>query len=126
MKLPRRERREQKQEQEAPLFGQSHLEEQTVGTHPRLSEAQSGVIQFHEVPTDYSADWHPAPERLVFTLAWKNFPLGPETLVTVEFHEADGETDVVLVQERLGTVRGRRGHALGWRLTLERLRQLVE
>ena len=66
------------------------------------------------------------PERLVFTLAWKNFPFGPETLVTVELHEADGETDLTLVQERLGTVRGRRGHTLGWRLSLERLRQLVE
>src|SRR5690349_9014333 len=66
------------------------------------------------------------PERLVYTLAWKNFPLGPETLVTIEFREADGETEVVLVQERLGTVRGRRGQALGWRLSLERLRQLVE
>ena len=38
------------------------------------------------------------PERLVYTLAWEGFPLGPETLVTVEFRDADGETDVVLVQ----------------------------
>jgi uncharacterized protein YndB with AHSA1/START domain len=66
------------------------------------------------------------PERLVYTLAWENMPLGPETLVTVEFNESDGETEVVLVQERLGTRRGRRGHALGWRLSLERLGQLVE
>jgi len=66
------------------------------------------------------------PERLVFTLAWQNFPLGPETVVTVDFREAQGETDVVLVQERVGTRRGRQGHTLGWRLTMDRLRRLVE
>jgi uncharacterized protein YndB with AHSA1/START domain len=65
------------------------------------------------------------PERLVYTLAWENFPLGPETLVTVEFHEADGGTEVVLVQERLGTTRGRVGHAAGWRLSLTRLGRVV-
>ena len=66
------------------------------------------------------------PERLVYTLAWKNFALGPETLVTVEFRDADGETDLVLIQERLGTRRGRRGHAAGWRLALGRLGRLLE
>ena len=66
------------------------------------------------------------PSRLVYTLAWEGFPLGPETLVTVEFQDADGATDVVLVQERLGTRRGRVGHARGWQLTLTRLGQVVE
>jgi len=66
------------------------------------------------------------PQRLVYTLAWENFPLGPETLVTVEFREVDGETDVVLVQERLRTQRGRMGHAAGWRLSLARLGRLVD
>jgi len=66
------------------------------------------------------------PARLVYTLAWERAPFGPETLVTVEFRDADGETDVVLVQERLGTRRGRRGHALGWRLSLTRLGEVVE
>jgi uncharacterized protein YndB with AHSA1/START domain len=66
------------------------------------------------------------PARLVYTLAWEGFALGPETLVTVEFHDADGATDLVLVQERLGTRRGRKGHALGWRLSLTRLSQVLE
>jgi len=66
------------------------------------------------------------PGRLVYTLAWEGFPLGPETLVTVEFRDADGATDVVLVQERLGTRRGRLGHARGWQHSLTRLRQVVE
>jgi uncharacterized protein YndB with AHSA1/START domain len=66
------------------------------------------------------------PARLVYTLAWEGFALGPETLVTVQFRDADGATDVVLVQERLGTRRGRRGHALGWRLSLTRLGRVVE
>ena len=65
------------------------------------------------------------PERLVYTLAWENVPLGPETLVTVEFRDADGQTDVVLVQERVGTTRGRVGHKAGWSVSFRRLGRLV-
>src|SRR5438105_6022386 len=30
------------------------------------------------------------PARLVYTIAWEGFPNGPESLVSVEFHELDG------------------------------------
>jgi uncharacterized protein YndB with AHSA1/START domain len=66
------------------------------------------------------------PARLVYTMAWEGIPLGPESVVTVEFDELDGETEVRLTQERLGTLRGRVGHARGWRNSLRRLRKLVE
>jgi len=66
------------------------------------------------------------PARLVYTLTWKRAPFGPDSLVTVEFHEIDGETQVVLTQERLETARGRFFHGRGWRHSLDRLRELVE
>jgi len=66
------------------------------------------------------------PARLVFTIAWEGFPNGPQSLVSVEFHELDGATKVELVQERLGTRRGRWAHKRGWRHSLERLREVVE
>jgi uncharacterized protein YndB with AHSA1/START domain len=66
------------------------------------------------------------PARLVYTMAWEGIPLGPESVVTVEFHELDDGSEVRLTQERLGTMRGRVGHARGWRNSLRRLRKLVE
>jgi uncharacterized protein YndB with AHSA1/START domain len=66
------------------------------------------------------------PARLKYTIAWTGFPFGPESLVTVDFHELDGATEVVITQERLETRRGRAGHAWGWRHSLRRLRSQVE
>jgi uncharacterized protein YndB with AHSA1/START domain len=66
------------------------------------------------------------PARLAYTLAWSRAPFGPESLVTVEFNELDGETELVLTHERLGTRRGRAGHAWGWKHSLRRLRGVVE
>ena len=66
------------------------------------------------------------PARLVYTMAWEGIPLGPESVVTVEFREVDGGTEVALTQERLETIRGRVGHARGWHNSLKRLRDLVE
>jgi uncharacterized protein YndB with AHSA1/START domain len=66
------------------------------------------------------------PARLVYTLAWKGIPLGPESIVTVEFHELADGTELSLTQERLDTIRGRVGHARGWRNSMKRLRDLVE
>ena len=61
------------------------------------------------------------PQRLVFTLAWKNFPLGPETLVTVEFHDRGGSTEVVLTHDLFPGVETRNKHEHGWSGCLERL-----
>jgi uncharacterized protein YndB with AHSA1/START domain len=66
------------------------------------------------------------PARLVYTLAWEGLPNGPQSVVSVEFHELDGGTKVKLIQERLETRRGRWAHARGWRHSLERLREVVE
>jgi uncharacterized protein YndB with AHSA1/START domain len=65
------------------------------------------------------------PTRLVYTLAWRGVPSGPENLVTVEFQELDGQTRIKLTHERLGTRRGRAFHAWGWRHSLPRLDELL-
>ena len=58
--------------------------------------------------------------------SWQRAPFGPESLVTVDFHELDGATKIVIMHERLETRRGRASHAWGWRHSLERLREMVE
>lgn len=55
------------------------------------------------------------PERLVFTWAWENDGVpGHETLVTLEFHDRDGKTELVLTQSLFETVDGRDMHGEGW------------
>jgi hypothetical protein len=44
--------------------GQSHLEEQSIASHPVLSEMRpTAHIQFRELPAGTFMDWHPAPRR---------------------------------------------------------------
>lgn len=55
------------------------------------------------------------PSRLVYTWDWKEEEnrMG-ETVVTVEFHEVDGGTEVVLLHEGFPAVEARDGHDQGW------------
>ena len=44
--------------------GQSHFEDQTLSSHPALTESQAtSHIAFVEVPVGTFRDWHPAPRR---------------------------------------------------------------
>lgn len=62
------------------------------------------------------------PERLVFALAWEGLPFRTgETLVTVEFHDRDGRTELVLTHERNPTRLAREFHSVGWRNSLRNL-----
>lgn len=55
------------------------------------------------------------PQRLVFTWRWESGdPNEPETLVTVEFKEQDGFTDVMLKHEFFDDVAQRDKHGEGW------------
>ena len=57
------------------------------------------------------------PERLVFTWLWEDYPnVGDsgDTLVTVEFHDRGGRTELVLTHERFTTEAARKDHAQGW------------
>jgi len=66
------------------------------------------------------------PERLVYTWAWRgrDVEMG-ETLVTVEFLDRDGATEVVVTHELLPNEERRDGHRRGWEGSLDRLVELL-
>ena len=60
--------------------------------------------------------------RLVFTWNWEvGPPFGSNTLVTVEFREAEGGTELVLIHERFDSEQARDEHTKGWNGCLEKL-----
>jgi glutathione S-transferase len=63
------------------------------------------------------------PERLVFTWGWERVPLIRlvDSLVTVEFADRDGGTELVLTHERLPSLRLRAFHRFGWTTCLDKL-----
>ncbi len=65
------------------------------------------------------------PERLVFTWVWREGALaGQETLVTVEFHDRDGATEVVLTHEGFPDAAVRGMHEQGWSSSLDCLEEV--
>jgi uncharacterized protein YndB with AHSA1/START domain len=73
---------------------------------------------YHEV--------HP-PEKLVFSWVWEApEPELSETLVTVELHEIQGDTEIIVTHEHLYDPTTPPQHTIGWNCSLERLTQLVE
>ena len=66
------------------------------------------------------------PERLVYTFQWEKGDWDyPETLVTVEFHDRGGQTELVLIHERFPEEKMRDEHGEGWNSCLDRLAELV-
>ena len=61
------------------------------------------------------------PEKLVFTLSWEEGIDVGETLVTVEFRDLGGSTEVVLTHERFPSEEARDKHHEGWSGCLDRL-----
>lgn len=53
------------------------------------------------------------PQRLVFTWTWEGSPM-PDTLVTLEFHERNGGTELVLTHELFPDAAAREHHVQGW------------
>jgi uncharacterized protein YndB with AHSA1/START domain len=69
---------------------------------------------------------HP-PVKLVFSWAWEAPDPDPsETLVTVELHEVEGMTEIVVTHERWPALTEQEGPTIGWHCCLARLAQLVE
>jgi uncharacterized protein YndB with AHSA1/START domain len=67
------------------------------------------------------------PQRLVMTWTWASTGMaGVETLVTIELAEADGETELILIHEKLPTKEFYDLHSQGWTSTFDCLDQLVE
>lgn len=55
------------------------------------------------------------PERLAYTWSWETGETaGHESLVTLEFHERKGGTEVVLTHEGLPSDSSRQSHEHGW------------
>ena len=65
------------------------------------------------------------PERLVFTWFWENRPEEGETLVTIEFYEQDGSTEVVLTHELFQNEAVRNDHSKGWSGALGQLTKFL-
>ncbi len=65
------------------------------------------------------------PSRLVYTWQWeeKENDVG-ETLVTVEFHDLGGSTEVVLTHEQFPDTKAKDDHEQGWGSCLNRLEKL--
>ena len=67
------------------------------------------------------------PERLVFTWQWESAdPDEPQTVVTVEFYEAAGVTEIVLKHELFMDLPQRDRHGEGWAGCLDHLQRLLE
>ena len=65
-----------------------------------------------------------APERLAFTWAWETGGRrGHESLVTLEFHDRGGTTELVLTHELFETEDARDRHRQGWTSSLDCLRE---
>jgi uncharacterized protein YndB with AHSA1/START domain len=64
------------------------------------------------------------PARLVYTWAWEG-TAGPETVVTVEFHDRGPQTEVVLRHEQFAGANDRDQHAAGWGGCLEGLARVL-
>jgi uncharacterized protein YndB with AHSA1/START domain len=66
------------------------------------------------------------PRRLVYTWNWEGTAAdGPESLVTVEFHDRGGATEVVVTHAGLATPEARADHARGWTGSLDRLEECL-
>lgn len=65
------------------------------------------------------------PKKLVYTWRWETSPEMGETLVTVEFLERGGATEVVLKHEQFGSDEARDLHTQGWRGCFDKLAEIL-
>lgn len=69
-----------------------------------------------------------APNRVAYTWEWEEeeHHMDVDTLITVEFVEKDGGTEVQMTHEGIPHVEARDGHDEGWKLCLDRLVRVFE
>lgn len=65
-----------------------------------------------------------APRKLVFTWSWEQKSM-PDTLVTIEFNEHAGTTEMVFTHELFPSAEERDHHNQGWNGCLNRLAKVV-
>jgi uncharacterized protein YndB with AHSA1/START domain len=94
-----------------------------VGGRYRLAMGDPSTGEVHVVVGEYVEVRR--PERLAYTWTWEGDPAqhaGEQTLVTVDFSEADGGgTKVVLVHSGFGSEHARDLHRDGWSGCLDNL-----
>ncbi len=65
------------------------------------------------------------PRRLVYTWSWETLPEVTDSIVTVEFLDRGGSTEVVLRHEGLPSKERRDRHEVGWIACLEKLETVL-
>ena len=66
------------------------------------------------------------PEKLVFTWNWEDGPpFGSNTLVTIEFREVPGGTELIMTHERFDSEFARNEHSKGWNGCFEKLADYI-
>jgi uncharacterized protein YndB with AHSA1/START domain len=67
------------------------------------------------------------PERLVMSWRWEEDDPAEEydSLLTLEFNERDGETELVLTHERIASLESRGRHEHGWTLIVDQLAEVL-
>lgn len=65
-----------------------------------------------------------APHSIVMSFTWTEGDMG-DTLLTIEFNDNNGETDIVLTHEKIPTEDLRTAHTGGWIGTLECLEEYL-
>ncbi|MBC5811191.1 MAG: SRPBCC domain-containing protein [Candidatus Eremiobacteraeota bacterium] len=67
------------------------------------------------------------PAKLVYTWQWEEDPpeVGDVTLVTVEFHDRGGKTELVLTHDQFAKADSRDRHEDGWNRTFDKLAAYV-
>jgi len=66
-----------------------------------------------------------SPEKLVYTWNWSHRDIG-DTLVTLEFRDLGGQTELVLTHERFPNIEERDGHSQGWNGCFDRLEKFIQ
>jgi uncharacterized protein YndB with AHSA1/START domain len=61
------------------------------------------------------------PRRIVYTWGWDTPGRATNTVVTVEFHDRGGSTEVVVRHDGLATADDRERHTMGWEAGLGKL-----
>jgi uncharacterized protein YndB with AHSA1/START domain len=65
------------------------------------------------------------PGRLVYTWHWETDPAEKESLVTVEFRDLGGRTELTLTHSGFANESERSGHDAGWQSCMEKVAALI-
>ena len=86
----------------------------------RISTGSHGEVEAYGVFREINR-----PSRLVYTWEWDDPRINcGETLITVDFVEVDGATELHFRHEGFPTIEDRDGHNKGWNLTLDKLERM--